>query len=82
MPDQLWWLNRPVCLEWPEEAAVADETPHAFRQWLVELFHRMHDAFTTKRASEPRLNRRDSRTRAGIASGRGRQASTHRRSNV
>jgi len=76
-PDQLWWLNRPVCLEWPEEEA--DETPNAFRQWLVELVHGMHDALASTRASEPHANRRDRRARAGIASDRGRKTSTHRR---
>jgi hypothetical protein len=76
-PDQLWWLNRPVCLEWPEEEA--DETPIALRQWLVELARRIHDALASTRASEPRANRRDRWVSAGIASGRGRKASTHRR---
>jgi hypothetical protein len=76
-PDQLWWLNKPVCLEWPEEEV--DETPNVFRQWLVELVHGMHDALASTCASEPRADRRDRRVRAGIASGRGRQASMHRR---
>ena len=78
MPDQLWWLNRPLCLEWREEA---DETPNAFR-WLVELVHKIRDALAPRRASEPRANWRDGRTRAGIASGHGWRASTHRRRNV
>jgi hypothetical protein len=72
MTDQLWWLNRPVCLEWREEEA--GETPNAFR-WLVGLVHGIHDALA-------RANWRDGRKRAGIASGRGSQASTHRRNNV
>ena len=76
MPDQLRWLNRPVCLEWREEEA--DETPNAFR-WLVELVHGMHDALASTRDSEPHANRRDRRVRAGITSGNRRKASTHRR---
>ena len=75
MYDQLWWLNRPVCLEWPEEEA--DETPHAFR-WLVEVVHGMHDALASTRASEPYANQRDRQAHANIASGRRRQPSTHR----
>jgi hypothetical protein len=74
MDDQLWWLNRPACLEWREEA---DETPNAFR-WLVELIPGMHDAFTSTRASELRADRRDDRVRAGLASGYRRQDSTSR----
>ena len=73
MHDQLWWLNRPMCLEWPEKA---DETPNAFR-CLVELVHRIHDALASTCASEPHANRRDDRVRVGgIASGHRRQAST------
>ena len=78
MTDQLWWLNRPLCMEWPEEP---DETPNAFR-WLVELVSGIRDALAPRRASDPRANRRDGRTGAGIASGRGWQASTHGRNNV
>jgi hypothetical protein len=77
-PDQLCWLNRPMCLEWPEEEA-ADETPNALRQWLVELVYGVRDALASTRASEPGANRRDRRVHAGIASGHGRQASTLRR---
>ena len=78
MTDQLWWLNRPLCLEWREEE---DETPNAFR-WLVEVVHGIRVALAPRRTSETRANRQDGRTRAGIASGRGWQASTHRRNNV
>ena len=78
MHDQLWWLNSPVWLEWREEA---DKTPNAFR-WLVGLVRGIHDASAPTPAPELRANRRDGRTRAGIASGRGWQASTHRRRNV
>jgi hypothetical protein len=60
MHDQLWWLNRPVCLVWREEA---DETPNAFR-WLVERIHGMHDTLASTRASEPRPDRRDDLVRA------------------
>ena len=76
MHDQLWWLNRPVCLEWREEEA--DETPNAFR-WLVELVRGLHTTPRPRHAPEPRANQRDRRARAGIASGRRWQASTHRR---
>jgi hypothetical protein len=75
MTDQLWWLNRPLCLEWREEA---DETPNAFR-WLVEVVYGMCDALAPRRASDLRTDRQDARTRPGIASGRGWRASTHRR---
>jgi hypothetical protein len=75
MHDQLWWLNRPMCLEWREKA---DETPNAFR-CLVELVRGIHDALAPTRAPEPRANQRDRRARAGIASGRRWQASRHRR---
>ena len=76
MPDQLWWLNRPVCLEWPEEEA--DQAPNAFR-WLVEVVCRINHVLAPRRGSEPRTNGRDRRARADIASGRGRQDSMHRR---
>jgi len=77
MLDQLWWVNKPVCLEWREEVA-ADETPHAF--WcLVELVHRIYDVLAPTRDPERRANLRDARTRASIASGGGWQASAHRR---
>jgi len=48
----------------------------------VELVYGMRDVLASMHASEPRPNWRDGRTRAGIASGRGWQASTHRRNNV
>ncbi len=78
MAEQLWWLNRPLCLEWPEGANV---TPSEFR-WLVELVCGIRHALAPRRASAPHPNRRADRTRAGIASGRGWQAATHRRRNV
>ncbi len=75
MHDQLWWLNRPVCLEWREKA---DGTPNAFR-CLVELVRGIHGALAPTRASEPLANRRDHRAHAGITFDRRRQASTHGR---
>ncbi len=75
MLDQLWWVNKPVCLEWREEEA--DETPHALR-WLVELVRGIHDTLAPTGDPERRAKRRDDRVCAGIASG-ARQASTHRR---
>jgi len=74
MHNQLWWLNKPVCLEWREEA---DETPNAFR-WLVQRINGMHDALASARATGFRANRGEDRLRAGIASGYGRQSSTRR----
>jgi hypothetical protein len=81
-PDQLWWLNSPVCLEWPEEEQEeedADQTPHPFCRWLVELVHGMHDALASTRDSDPHANRPDRRVHATIASGNRTKASTHRR---
>jgi hypothetical protein len=54
MDDQLWWLNRPVCLEWPEKA---DETSNAL-PWLVELVRKRLDALVLRRAPKVRANRR------------------------
>src|SRR5918997_6527519 len=59
MDDQLWWLNRPMCLEWPEKA---DETPNGFR-WHVEVVQGIHDALAPTRASELRAKRRNRRRR-------------------
>ena len=79
MPDQLWWLNRPVCFEWPEEEA--DQAPNAFR-WLVEVVCRISHVLVPRRGSEPRTNGRDRRVCASVAFDRRWQASTPRRSNV
>jgi hypothetical protein len=75
MHDQLWWLNKPVCLEWPEKA---DETTAIAFRWIVEQIHRIHGALAPTRASEPRANRRKRRRRASIGSGYRRQDSTRR----
>ncbi len=75
MEDQLWWLNRPMCLEWPEKE---DETPNGFR-WLVELVQRMHDALAPTQTTELSAKLEIVGDVAGTASGRRWQASTHRR---